>query len=63
MLLFTLIIWSSLCTAIDPSCETGDYVVHGQYKTLVECNAHLRAWKIARIPTNRGVCYRRKRAT
>lgn len=55
-MLYTLIIWSSLCTSIDPNCETGDYVVHGQYKTLEECESHLSAWKLAKS-TNRGVCY------
>ena len=58
-MLYTLIIWSSLCTAIDVNCETGDYVLHGQYSTLEACNVSLHAWKIARPPTNRGVCYRR----
>lgn len=60
MILYTLIIWSSLCTSIDPNCETGDYMVHGQYKTIKECEDHLKSWKLARPPTNRGVCYKER---
>ncbi len=60
MLLYTLIIWSSLCTAADPGCETGDYVTLGQYRTLDECEARLKAWKLV-TPTDRGVCYKPRR--
>ena len=57
-ILFTLILWSSLCTAADIDCETGDYLTQGQYRTLAACESVLAAWKSVK-PTNRGACYRK----
>lgn len=59
-LVYILIIWSSLCTANDPNCETGDYVELGRYSTLDDCQQRLQAWRTVRAPTNRGICYKRR---
>ncbi len=54
--MYTLIIWSYLCTAIDPNCPTGDFIVFGTYESERVCMKARKAWK-ASGEYNSGVCY------
>lgn len=53
--MYLLIIWSALCTAGDPACETGDWVTHSAWGARVTCEAKLEAWKMSG-PDHRGAC-------
>jgi hypothetical protein len=55
--MYTLIIWSLLCTSIDKDCETGDYLeLPKQYSSVTECTQDGKAWESIK-PTNRWACY------
>ena len=64
-MLYTLIIWSSLCTSADPACETGDYLLFNEYSSLRACEAVLAAWIVSAPETHYGACYKpsKKRKT
>ena len=54
--MWTLIIWSMLCTAVSPDCPAGDYYVHGMFPTRSLCLQKLAAWELS-AEDHRGVCY------
>jgi len=57
--MFILIIWSSLCTGIDPDCLTGDFLEIGQYEGEKACERDAKAW-IVSAKDHRAICYYRE---
>ena len=53
--MYVLIIWSALCTAADPGCETGDWITHSVWGARATCQAKLKLWKMSG-PSHRGAC-------
>lgn len=53
--MYVLIIWSALCTASNPGCETGDWVTHSVWGARVTCEAKLETWQMSG-PDHRGAC-------
>ena len=51
--MWTLIVWSALCTAASPTCETGDYLYQGTFTRKV-CLQKLAAWELS-AEDHRGV--------
>ncbi len=49
MIPYTLIIWTYLCTAVDPSCEIGDMMVMDEYRHKTECFKAGSAWKLSHM--------------
>ena len=54
--MWTLIVWSTLCTAASPTCETRNYRTVKTFPTRVECLQKLAVWNLI-AKDHRGVCY------
>lgn len=61
MIPYTLIIWTYLCTAVDPSCETGDMIVMDEYRQKNECFSAGASWKLSHMD-HRFACVRKDTA-
>ncbi len=54
--MYTLIIWTTLCTGFDLNCETGHWLeMETKYGARVTCEKALEAWK-ASSTEHRGAC-------
>jgi hypothetical protein len=55
--MYTLFIWTLLCTSIDADCETGDFLeLPKVYTSLTECDQDGDAWRSIDELNNRHVC-------
>ncbi len=60
-MIYTLIIWSALCTSLDTDCDTGDWYIHTTFENSGDMDAHtacetdLLSW--LKVSGNRGYCY------
>jgi len=54
--MYTLIIWTFLCTSFHADCPTGDFMEMDTYEGKTACNRDLKAWLIS-DENHRGICY------
>ena len=56
-MIYTLIVWSALCTAAIPNCPTGDFIIVARKLSQDDCNARLSTW-MTLGEHQRGACYK-----
>lgn len=56
-MLYTLIVWSALCTAVDQPCPTGDFITVAVGLEFDDCARRLDSW-MTLGEQQRGICYK-----